>query len=259
MLFRSSDPDIATFDYQTGILTTHSKTGKVSFATQYDKIDGSGLGTIDYAMSLTVRDDMYDYITCSPQNVDVVRPGDEFKVTFTGYREGQEPVNIPTQPHQESRYSVSADGTVKISATATNGQTYVSPDVTLDYQVIATYNSTGIKPVIRPVGTEVAMNEMMSNYYTYYVRYDENENSQNWENIIVYPRPNGCVSYTMQFDSYDETVIEVIDKDQLTTQSYAMGGSLYFYVKGLKTGSTEMIISSVSDPEMKITLYISVY
>lgn len=258
----SSDPDIATFDHETGILTTHSKTGTVNFTTQYDKVDGSGVGET-YAMGIRVRDDMYDYITCDPQEVDLIEPGASMKVTFTGYREGQDPVNIPSKTRSTSvnDYSIDADGNVKVMDNARKGvRVYVSPDVTLDYQVIATYNSTGIQPVIRTPDDTVPMTTMESNYSTYYVRYSDTPHVENWENIIVYDRPSNCSAYRSKFESYDESVIEIIDKDKVTNiQSYAMGGGLYFYVKGLKRGSTELVMSSVSNPDIKLTLYVVVY
>lgn len=256
----SSDPDIATFDHLTGVITTHNKTGKVTFSTQYDKVDGSGTGTVN-VMDLTVREDMYDDIICSPQDVDIINPGSELNVTFTGIRAGQDPVDIPCDTRVWGKgYSISADGHVVVSADAELGQTvYVSPAVTLDYQVIDTYNSTGIRPTIREPDDLVPMNVMESNDYTYYIRYSDNPDVKNWENIIIYARPWNCSSYIMQFDSYDETVVEVVDKDKLETQQYAMGSSLYFYVQGLKRGSTEMVISSVSDPSLKVTLYLVVY
>lgn len=258
----SSDPDIATFDHETGILTTHGKTGTVNFTTQYDKVDGSGVGET-YVMGIRVREDMYDYIICDPQAVDVIEPGTNMKVTFTGYREGQEPVNIPPRTTSTSAndYSIDADGNVKVSDNARKGvRVYVSPDVTLDYQVIATYNSTGIQPAIRTPDDLVPMVSMESNYSTYYVRYSDTPHVENWENIIVYDRPFACSSYISKFESYDESVIEIIDKDKVTNiQSYAMGGGLYFYVKGLKRGSTELVISSVSNPDINLTLYVVVY
>lgn len=256
----SSDPTIATLDYQTGIITTYDKTGKVTFSTQYTKMDGSVGGPV-IVMDLTVREDMYDRIICSPQDVDIIHPGDELNVTFTGIREGLDPVNIPIDTRVFGKgYTISSDGLVTVKPDAPLGETvYISPAVTLDYQVIARYNSSGIRPTIRNSTDLVPMNVMESNYYTYYIRYSEDADIDNWDTIIVYARPWNCSSYLMQFDSYDETIVEVIDKDELQTQQYAMGSSLYFYVKGLKRGSTEMVISSVSDPTLKITMKIIVF
>lgn len=257
----SSDPDIATLDYQTGILTTHNKTGEVTFSTQYDKVDGSGVGTTT-VMTLTVREDMYDRILCEPQEVDVMNPGETLTVTFTGIRSGQPDVNIPVDQRVFGQgFSISPTGLVTVFDNAPIGGTvYVRPDVTLDYQVIATYNSTGIQPTIRKPDDLVPVSSLESNYTTYYVRYSEYEHVNFWENIIVWPRPSRCSGYKMQFESYDDTVVEIIDKDQVTDiQSYAMGGSLYFYVKGLKRGSTEMVISSVDNPSIKMTFKIVVY
>lgn len=258
----SSDNEIATFDYETGIITTYNKTGIVSFSTQYDKLDGSGTGVYDNVLNLTVRDDMYDYISCVPQKVDVINPGDEMQVVFTGYREGQDPVIINSRARNEAgSYTLDSAGNIKVLNTAPiGGYVYVSPDVTLDQQVIATYNSTGIQPSIRTPGNLLPVTELQCNEQTYYIRYSDNPQIYNWETLMVYPRPFRCSAYEMQFDAYDDTVIEIIDKDQVTeTQQYAMGGSIYAYMKGLKRGSTELIISTVADPNIKIKLNVVVY
>lgn len=257
----SSDEEIATFDHVSGIITTHNKTGSVSFSTKYDKIDGTGTGDVQYILSLNVREDMYDYINCTPNDVDVVFPGQELTVKFTGYRGDLEPVNIPPYTSPWGDYTISSDGVVEVFENATLGSTvYVSPNVTLDYQVITPYNTTGIKPTVRNPDNLLPIKSIYSNDYTYYVRLsNDEENIEYQENIIVRPSPYKCSSYIMQFDSYDDTIVEVIDKERLKTQQYALGGSLYFDFKGLKRGSTEMVISSVSDPSLKITLYLIVY
>lgn len=258
----SSDVDIATFDYQTGIITTHTKTGVVSFSTQYDKMDGSGTSTYDSVFSMVVREDMYDYITCDPQQVDVVTPGQEFKVTFTGYREGQDPVNIGIKPRVVANsYSLDASGNVKVFDNATlGGYVYISPDVTLDYQVIATYNSTGIQPTIRSADNLVPMTSIETIQQTYYLRYSDNPNIDNWDTIMAYNRPSRSSAYQMQIDSYDDTIVELIDKDTVTEiQQYSMGGSLYLYINGLKRGSTKLIVSSIANPSIKASFNIVVY
>lgn len=260
----SSDPDIATFDHTTGIITTHNKTGKVSFSTQYDMLDGSGLGDSGSMLNFVVREDVYDSIVCDPQQVDIVNPGEEFKVTLTGYRDGYEPTNIPVRKSIDTAvYTVSDDGNVKVLDNSPLGRTvYIWPitDVSADIQLLAEYKSIGIKPTVRNNDDLVPMTAMETNYNSYYIRYDEAEHSQNYTNIIVYARPNRCSDYKMDFESYDNTIVEVVDKEYLTDSFiYVMGGSLYFYVKALKRGSTEMVINSVSNPDMKIKIKLIVF
>lgn len=74
-------------------------------------------------------------------------------------------------------------------------------------------------------------------------------------NILTYPQPYTCNNYDMELESYDETLIEVLDKEDLLNNfQYIMQGTLYMYVKALRKGSGEMVIRSIHYPDVKKVL-----
>lgn len=257
----SSDPSIATFDSETGIVTTYDKTGSVEFTTQYMSYDGILTETKTYN-NLLVMDEVYDQIIRSPAEKTFISPGESVQYTFTGYREGYPPENIPLWDSLYPEiYTVSADGLVTVSDTAPiDSRVYVWPskDINIDTQLLYIYRSPGTSMLVQEEGANIPMTDMYTTTdyenRTQFIRYNENGN------ILVYPRPNTCTSYQMEFEYYDDTVIEIIDKDFLLNNfQYAMSGTLYMFYKTLKRGSTEMIVRSVHNPEVKVTIKIIVY
>jgi len=261
----SSDPSMATMDYETGILTTFDKKGTVNFSTQYKSVNGV-VTDYDLYNSLIIMDEVYDTILMEPQKITSMYPGEVTNFTITGYREGYDPVDIPLRTSLYPKiYTVSEDGTVTVAADApTDSQVYVWPtqDINIDTQLLDIYKSVSVRTRVKPEGTIVPMTDMYSttdtDNKTFWMKLVD-EGFEDLYNIIVYPTPYLTNMYEMTIDSYDETIVEVYNKDYLLdTFQYTMG-SLYMFLKPLKRGSTEMVISSVNYPDVKITIKLIVY
>lgn len=260
----SSDESIATMDADTGIVTTYDKKGNVTFSRKY--MLASGEITDDQIGMMTVKDEVYDTITLEPQRVSSMNRGESIDFTFTGYREGYEPQTLyPRNSFTPDVYSVNGSTITALDTARLYSTVYVTPpaDITIDTQLLSLYRSPGAKPlVVTPDTPDVPMKymEVPGQQSINYVRLNP-EGYENHFNILVFPRPNECVKYEMIIeDGYDKSVVEIIDEDYLTgTFQYAMGGTLYMFLRALKVGSTEITVRSVHYPEVFTVLKIVIF
>lgn len=253
----SSDDAIATFDVDTGTITTHGKLGTVMFSTQIRLFDGT-VQDVPNIMSVQIMDEVYDLITREPAEKVYANRGEEIQYKFVGYREGYEPYNIPVRSTLNAKvYSVSNDGLITVSSTAATGQTvYAWPteNINIDTQLLYIYKSPGTSLIVQDDNADIPMTGMDITD-TLFLRFDEPNGS-----IMAYPVPRNTTAYQMEFESYDDTVIEIIDEDFLLNNfQYSMGGTLMPYFKPLKRGSTELIIRSVANPDVKASVKIIIY
>lgn len=261
----SSDDDIATFDSSTGTLMTYNKKGSVKFTTKYMSLDG--ILTDIEIFGLTIKDEVYDQILVEPQQITSMHPGQSIQYKFTGYREGYDPINIPLRSSiYPNNYTIDTNsGVVTINENAQiNSQVYIWPEQSLsvDLQLLSTYKSPSVKPLVQLENTTIDVTSLDTS-----VSYSNNiifirlvdDEFVNLTNFIIFPRPNNATNFEMQFDSYDEDIIEVVDKDYLLNSFQYSMRSLYTYIKAVQQGSTEIIISSVNYPDVKVTLKVVVY
>lgn len=263
----SSDPTIATIDSSTGVITTYNKKGSVTFATKYDNLD---LGTqVDITTrTLTIIDEVYDSIVTTPTHLTQLYPNEVIQYKAIGYRDGYEPQELPfyTTPLYPESYSVTESGLVTVTSNPKIGiSTHLRHDNSIsdDTQLLSVYKSSGLSPRIATAGTVTPMTGIYtttdSDNRTMFIRYLE-DGYEASTYFITYPLPYTTTNYQMKFVSYDESIIEIVEKDFVeSTWQYNMGGSLFPYVKPLKRGDTKIVMQSVHYPDVVVTITIIVY
>ena len=264
----SSDPSIATLDYQTGILTTYGNLGTVEFKSHYENVmTGLESDELVHVGRITVREDVYERIESVPTNVFAMAPGTSQNFHFLGYRTGyDEPTVIECRPYVKSgTVTVTPEVvTVDPNAVQNNRFTILPVDITPDYQIMANYNSASPYIIIRDDPEEIVPlthidiggiygNAMM-------IKLEDAYDKFNTPMMFMYPRPYYSPQYLLEPLTYDSSVIELVEPDvAFGRNAYYGAGSVILRIKGLKRGSTELVVGSKSFPEIQTSFKIIVY
>lgn len=264
----SSDPSIATIDYETGILTTYGNLGKVSFKTYYeDLITGEQSEEMFDLGSIIVSNEVYERIESVPSNVYAMAPGSSQDFHFLGYRTGyDEPTLIECRPYVKSGTVTITSSGVSVDTNAKQNErfTVMPVNITPDYQVMSQYNSVSPYIIIRDDPEEIVPLTHIDVGGIYgnamLIKYEDVYDKFNTPMMFMYPRPYYSPQYFLEPLSYDSSVIELVEPDvAFGRQAYYMAGSIILRIKGLKRGSTELVVGSKSFPEIQTSFKIIVY
>lgn len=265
----SSDPEIATIDYQTGILTTYDKLGSANFTTYYeDLLTGLQSEEVVDLGQIRVHNNVYERVDTVPANIAAMAPGTTQNFQFLGYKTGQlEPDVIECRPVANNGIvTVTSSGATVVPSAKENERFTVMPlNITPDYQVMANYNSVGAYVIVRNDPEEIVPLQYIecggfNNANAMMVKLEDFYDKFNTPMVFIWPRPYYSPQYLLEPISYDETVIELVDPDAaFGSQAYMHAGSVILRIKGLKRGSTEVVIGSKSFPEIQTSFKVIVY
>lgn len=258
--YTSSDEDIATMDSSTGIITTHNKKGVVEFYTKQKKSDGTIVNLPSPVNTLTVIDEVYDRVDMKPDNITHMELGESIQFKSTGYRDGYDPVTFEMNNSDSPKvYTVSDDGTVTISSESENVglNVMVSPNMSNPpmLYILDTYSYAGTSFMITNKDQIIPMVSIMADTNVQYIPVTQVVALQ----CACSPQPREATDYPIKVESYDNTIIDIGNIDALMSSQYALGGVFTPFIKPLKKGSTELVLSSVSNPEIKVKIKIVVY
>ncbi|MCU6292796.1 hypothetical protein [Escherichia coli] len=260
---RSTDDEIATIDVTTGILRTYDKRGTVSFYTNYTDITTGAISQDEYLVGkLTVTDDVYDLIEVEPSNIQYMFPNQSQQFTLTGYREGYPNTSFNVNVSMLNNYATSSNNIVTINENTSNNSRFkIVSDFNGNYKNFSSIYSNQTPSIIvktnpndlTPIQSiDVSENEILS------IRMAE-ENEIDDYKVSFYPKPNYCVNYELEIVSYDNTIIEIYDKENALKNGLNYYGNIMLYITPKSPGSTEIVVRSVHYPDVQQSVKVVVY
>jgi|AGFS01.1.fsa_nt_gi hypothetical protein len=258
----SSDPSIATLDHETGLITTYDKTGEVSFSTTYVRDNGEVVN-YDNILSFSVIPDVYDYITIDPPNITSVPINSTTQFKIYGVI-GDIKTELKIKEVSDSNYKITSDG---ILTTYNKAGAYATVQVDdlfeLSSNVMTPYQTFGAFPlIVEDDKSKYQITDLSSSWVyqnnTVFVNLD-GYTAGLIPNFTINPYPEVCVDYELEIISYDESIIEILDKERISENQCFMAGQMIVYFNPVSRGSTLVVVGSVSNPDIKIEVKVVVY
>ena len=283
----SSDPEVATFDHNTGILTTYDKEGTTQFKVSFIGSDNE-IKFLDLLELKTYRK-MYEYFYFEPSSDKLVERGETVKFSAYGVNSdgtvdamGISPINyIPVKMQrdgtftaldveQNDNYNRYSYGVVALN----QGETLAPPKIENSNTTLRI--GVGPRSVGSPEPTDISFGsdsiEPSFQISSYKLLDGGNTNFKDGETLIedyrFYRRmgfslnPSNTIIKKIEIvPTYDSNIIEIQNIDYLSSGIYQNSnpGYIGIVIKPKNKGSTFITVRSVDDPTIEFTRKIIIY